>query len=360
MNFQHLQAVRQLNAARRVHRGIDAGFSALSQKLEAQYREEEEIFETILRLGVNGLTEAQHRTFRNTMSTTTGTQGGYTVPGTVSVSIADAMRQFSSMRRLSTVLVTGTGESRGYPTSDGRSEVGEQLDQNTQSNSQDVSFGSAAWNTYKYGSKVITVPIELIQDSSIDIGGFLERRIATRIGRITNTKFTVGTGTGEPLGIVPAATVGKTGAAGQTVTVTPDDLEDLMASVDAEYRESMQCAWMMNDSTLHAISKLKDTAGQPLKLVKWGSKATGEPTTLLGFPVETNPDMPVMAAGAKSILFGDFSTYKVRDVAEVRIIRMSDSAFTTKGQVGFIGFLRSGGTYADLGTAVRAYQNSAS
>jgi HK97 family phage major capsid protein len=126
------------------------------------------------------------------------------------------------------------------------------------------------------------------------------------------------------------------------------------------YRESPQCGWMMNDTTLRAIAKLKDSAGQPLKLVKYGNRRTGEPTTLLGFPVETNPDMPVMAANAKSILFGDFSTYVIRDVAQTVIYRMEDSPFALKGQVGFLGMSRHGGAYVDTGTAIRAYRNSAS
>ena len=87
--------------------------------------------------------------------------------------------------------------------------------------------------------------------------------------------------------------------------------------------------------------------------------ATIDPDTINGFPIITNPDMPLMAAGAKSILFGDFSTYVVRDLPALTIYRFNDSAYATKGQIGFLGIARAGGTYTDTGTAIRAYQNSA-
>lgn len=361
MNFHHMQAVRQLNNDRRVnaallHTGTGVDVNALSRGMQSTYQEQEEIFEKLLRSGPNSLSNPQ-RYFKNTMSTTSGPEGGFAAPLTVAIEIADALNQFSSVRRMATVVQTFAGENMTYPASDGRGQAGEQLGQNAASTLLDADFAAMALNTFKYGSKVITVPVELVQDSSIDFVSFLNRRIAARIGRVTNSKFTIGTGTGEPMGVVTAAAVGKTGAAGQVATVIFDDLEDLIGSVDAAHRESGKCGWMMNDATLRFIAKMKDSAGQPLKLVRYGNRALGEPTTLLGFSVETNPDMPVMAANAKSILFGDFSNYVVRDVAEIQVFRMTDSAFVNNGQIGFLGMARAGGAYVDLGTAIRAYRH---
>jgi HK97 family phage major capsid protein len=224
MNFQQIQAIRQLNAAR-ITNAILAGSD--SQKVQAQYCEHEALFERVLRNGYASLSNEQKTAIRNAMSTTTGSEGGYTAPTTVAVSIADALNRYSSVRRVATVMVTAKGENTGYPSSDGRSETGEQLGQNASSSLLDADFGSAPLNTFRYGSKVITVPIQLVQDTSIDLVGFLERRIAARLGRITNTKFTTGAGTTEPMGVATAAIVSKTGTTGQTTTVIHDDLEDL-------------------------------------------------------------------------------------------------------------------------------------
>lgn len=67
-----------------------------------------------------------------------------------------------------------------------------------------------------------------------------------------------------------------------------------------------------------------------------------------------------MAANAKSILFGDYKKYKIRDVMDLTLFRMTDSAFTLIGQVGFVAFMRSGGNLVDAGGAVKYYQNAAS
>ena len=75
----------------------------------------------------------------------------------------------------------------------------------------------------------------------------------------------------DPTGIVGAASVGRIGAAGQTMTVTDDDLEDLVFAVDEAYRLSPSCGWMMHEQTLRSIAKLKGPAGSPLQLVERGA-----------------------------------------------------------------------------------------
>ena len=67
-----------------------------------------------------------------------------------------------------------------------------------------------------------------------------------------------------------------------------------------------------------------------------------------------------MAASAKSIAFGDFSYYKIRDVMAIQMFRFTDSAYTKKGQVGFLAWMRSGGNFTDVGGAVKTFVNAAS
>lgn len=85
----------------------------------------------------------------------------------------------------------------------------------------------------------------------------------------------------------------------------------------------------------------------------------GAPDRLLGYEVVTNDDVAVMAANAKSIAFGDFSKFVIRDVAGSMIMRrFDDSAFALNGQVGFCGWIRSGSNLLDT-AAVKVYINSA-
>ena len=210
----------------------------------------------------NGLSANEWLKVQNTMSTTTPSEGGYSVPANVAREAISAMKDYSSMRSVATVITTETGNDMSYPTSDGTAEIGELIVQNATATDLDISFGIKPLPVYKYSSKVITVPFELLQDSNIDIEAYIKARFSERLGRIQNAYFTTGTGSGQPQGIVTAATSGKVGATGQTATVIYDDLIDLEMSVDAVYRRNAK--FMMNDLTLKAIKRLKDTAGAPI------------------------------------------------------------------------------------------------
>ena len=314
-----------------------------------------DLFSKWLRNGDRGMTSDDWQAIRNTMSTTTPAEGGYTVATEVATYVMDAMKAFGGMRQVATILRTDQGNPMTWPTSDGTTEVGEILAENASATDLDVSFNTKNLPVYKYSSKVVTVPIELLQDSNVDIEAFVRARIAQRLGRITNTHFTTGDGSSKPTGIIAAASVGKTGASGQTTTVTYADLVDLEHSVDPAYR--VNCKWMFHDTTLKALKKLLDTQNRPLWLPGISVK---EPDTILGYAYQINQDVATMAASAKSIAFGDLSKYVIRDVMAMTYYRFDDSAYAKKGQVGFLAFLRSGGNFMDVGGAVKLYQNAAS
>lgn len=317
------------------------------------------VFQKWLRGGEAALNAADMASIRNTMSTTTGSEGGFTVATEVARSVLDVLRQHGGMRRVANVIQTEGGNTINFPTSDGTSEVGEIVAENVQAAVANLVFGTRALSTFKYSSRTVAVPIELLQDSSIDVEALVRRRLATRLARITNAHFTTGTGTGQPQGVVPAVSVGKTGLTGQTTSVIFDDLVDLQHSVDPAYRELGNESFMMNDQTLRQIRKIRDGQNRPIFVPGYEVGVPGGvPDTLLGNRVIVNQDMANMAANARSILFGDFSFYTIRDVMEVTMFRFTDSVYATRGQVGFLAWSRHGGQMIDV-NAVRAYQNSA-
>lgn len=316
-------------------------------------------FWKLMRNGDKSLSQEDWGVLRNTMSVGTASQGGYTVPIEVATSVADALKEYGGMRSVAEVFRTATGSDINFPTSDGTSETGELIGENTTATAADPSFGVVTIKTYKFSSKIVAVPFELLQDSSVDIEAFIRGRMVTRLGRITNTKFTVGTGTGEPTGVVTAASSGKVGITGQTTTVIFDDLVDLVHSVDPAYRALGRCRFMLNDASLKVIRKLKDSQGRPIFLPGYDGLAGAMPDTILGYPVTINQDVVAMAANAKSILFGDFSFYKIRDAMDVSMFRFDDSAYIKLGQIGFLAWMRSGGNFVDVGGAVKYYANSA-
>lgn len=336
------------------HKEVKAG-----KKDTEDHLGEVQIFDKWMRRGERGLSQEQAQKFYNTMSTTTPGEGGYTVPTTISSNLIESLKAFGGMRSVATILNTDQGNPMNFPTSDSTSEVGEILAENAAAAVLDPSFGTVGLNCYKYSSKVVTVPIELLQDSSVDIEAFVRNLIVRRIGRITNQHFTTGTGTGQPRGVVTGAASGKVGTTGQTLTVIYDDLVDLQESIDDAYAQAGTCKFMMAQGSRKVIRKIKDTAGRPIWTPGYEAGMTvGAGDMLLGKEVVINNDMAAMAANAKSIVFGDFSKYIIRDALSVQLMRFDDSAFASKGQVGFLAFIRSGGNLVDTG-AVKYYQNSA-
>ena len=345
------------------------------------------VFKKWLQLGDKGMDEKDLGVIRQIMSTTTGSEGGFTVPSLISVRLFDAMRAYGAMRAVAEIIPTSDGKALSFPTSDGTSEVGEIVAQNANVAAQtDPVFGTVSLNVFKYSSRPVAAPIELLQDTIIDIEGFITRRLAQRLGRIGNQHFTTGTGAGaQPDGIVPRAQSGKVGATGQTVTIVYDDVVDLLHSVDPAYRTNM-AGFMAGDPMLRVLRKIKDTAGRPIWTPSYdggmrvglnvsngttkdsvanpnqGGYAAQDQAVvydyLLGYPMWVNNDMASPAANARTLIFGDFSYYKIRDAMGTEMYRFTDSAYTLKGQVGFLAFARMGGNLVDT-NAVKTYVHSA-
>lgn len=316
------------------------------------------LFDKWCRGGDNALNEDEWRAVRNTMSTTKDSEGGYTVPITVADSILDALKSYGGMRSVAEIIRTASGEAMNFPTSDGTSEEGEIVGENAAATDDDIEFSTKGLGVYKYSSKVVTVPWELLQDSSSDIEGFVRNRLQQRLGRITNRHFTVGTGTNQPTGLMVAAAVGKTGAVSAIPTITYDDLVDLEHSVDPAYRQN--ASWMFHDDMLKLVRKIKDGQDRPIFVPGYDQgNPGGAPDRLLNRNIAINQSVAAPAPGALSAAFGDFSYYKIRDVMAITLFRFTDSAYTKKGQVGFLAWMRSGGNLVDVGGAVKTFKNGA-
>ncbi len=319
-----------------------------------------ELYAKWLRGGDNALNAEEWTFIRNTMSTTTTTEGGYTVQSSVAATIVDALKAYGGMRSVANVISTSQGNPLSFPTSDGTSETGEWIAQNTTATAADPTFGTVALNVFKASSKIVAVPFELLQDSQVDIEAFVAGRLATRLGRVTNTGYTTGNGTTAPNGLITAATTGVTAsnATSQVTAIIYDSIIDLIHSVDPAYREGAK--FMMNDASVKVIRKIKDGQSRPLFVPGYEVGVPGgAPDTLCGYPIVVNQDVATMAASAKSIAFGQLDKYFIRDVMDVTLFRFTDSAYTKLGQVGFLAWMRTGGNLIAT-NAVRLFVNAAS
>jgi HK97 family phage major capsid protein len=154
-------------------------------------------------------------------------------------------------------------------------------------------FGQKQIDAYKL-TDLIRVSQELLQDSAFDLESYIAGRVCSAFGIAEEQAFCVGTGTNQPTGIFTAngGTVGVTSAA--TTAITADELISLVYALKSPYRRNAK--FLMNDSTVAAIKKLKDLNGAYM----WQSFCAGpvQPDRLLVYEIYTSPYVPTIAAGA--------------------------------------------------------------
>lgn len=303
-------------------------------------------FRAYMRGGFSGMTEEQRSLasprFQAAQGTGSGTAGGYTVPEGFYGQMISAELAFGGMIEAAFVFDTETGAPLPIPTDNDTANEGAILGENSQATEQDVSFGATTLNAHTYSSKLVRVANQLLQDNAFNLEAFLAGKLGTRLARIQNRHFTVGSGASQPTGIVGASTLGVTAAS--ATAIAADELIDLEHSVDPAYR--MNARYMMADSTLKAIKKLKDGEGRYL----WTSGlAFKEPDTINGHRYVINQHMAAIGGGNKSMLFGDFTKYFIRRVTGVQVLRLTER-YADYNQTGFLAFQRVDGNLVDAGT----------
>lgn len=216
----------------------------------------------------------------------------------------------------------------------------------------DDSFGQVSIGAYKLAT-MIKVSEELLNDSVFNLESYITREFARRIGNKEEEAFFVGDGTGKPTGLLNATGGGQVGVTAASATaITLDEVLDLFYSLKAPYRN--KAVFVMNDATIKAIRKLKDGNGQYL----WQpSIQAGTPDTILNRPLYTSAYVPTIEAGAKTVVFGDFSYYWLAD-RQGRVFKRLNELYAVTGQVGFIATQRVDGKLI-LPEAVKVLQQKA-
>ncbi len=284
----------------------------------------------------------------------TTTAGGFTVPTSFYDRLVEHMIEVSGIMSAGpTVLRTNSGENLQVPktTAHGTAAI---TAENAAISASDSTFGQVTLGSYKYG-RLVQVSRELVEDTAVDLLGYLARDCGRSLGNAFGAHAVTGTGSSQPSGVVTGSTLGVTGGAGVTGAFTADNLIDLFYAVISPYRSSPSCGWLMRDATIASMRKLKDNSNQYL----WQpSIQVGAPETLLGKPVYTDPNVAAVGLGAKSVIFGDMSTYFVRMVNGVRFERSDDYAFNTD-LVTFRAILRADGALVDTTGAVKHFIGNA-
>ena len=198
-----------------------------------------------------------------------------------------------------------------------------------------LTFGDATFDQIIIDAHKLHVAVkvteELLNDSMFDIENYLFDAFGKALANAEEDAFINGDGNGKPLGILAAAGGAQTGVTTASSTaITADEVINLVYSLKRPYRKN--AVFIMNDQTIAAIRKLKDGNG----MYMWQPALTaGEPDRLLGYPVHTSQFMPTIAAGAKTIAFGDFSYYNIGDRGSRSLGELRE-LFAGNGMVGFL------------------------
>lgn len=284
---------------------------------------------------------------RNALKIGEDTEGGYLVPDEFERQLIEALEEENIFRRLATIIQTSSGE-RKIPVVASKGEAS-WVDEEGPIPESDDKFGQATLGAHKLAT-MIKISEELLNDSAFNMPAYIAKEFGRRIGNREEESFLIGDGTGKPLGLLA-----DTGGAeiGVTVTsetdITLDNVLDLFYSLKAPYRRTSQ--FIMHDSTVKAIRKLKDANGQYL----WQpSIKEATPDTILSRPLYTSSYMPELGAGAKGIVFGDYRYYWIAD-RQGRVFKRLNELYAQTGQVGFLAWQRVDGRLI-LPEAVKALQ----
>lgn len=268
----------------------------------------------------------------NAMQEDTNSEGGYLVPTEFERVLYQARDAADPIFKLAGKITLGAKEKQvPYVSSEG---VATLIAEEGAYGLTDDAVGQVVFRAYKFG-RIIKVSDELIADSAFPLSNYLAESLGRSIGKCEAGYFWTGTGSSQPQGVITAGTVAVTTASNSAITA--DEIIDLYYSVPEEYREN--AVFVFNNATVAAIRKLKDSAGHYL----WAPGGNGYPDTLLGKPLYTSGNIPVIAASAKVGVFGDIGAcYKIAD-REGLEFKVLNELYAGNGQVGFRGMVRSDG-----------------
>ena len=271
---------------------------------------------------------------RNALQVGEDSEGGYLCPDEFERKLISALEEENVFRPLATKIQTSSGE-RKIPVITQKGEATWMEEEEAYTLSDDA-FGQIALSAYKVGT-AIKISEELLNDSVFDLPSYIAKEFARRIGAKEEEAFFVGDGKGKPTGIFNATGGAEDGTSTTGASITFDDVMELFYSLRSPYRK--KAVWVLNDSTVKALRKLKDNTGNYI----WSpSVQAGVPDTILNRPYKTSSYVPEIKAGNKCMAFGDFSYYWVAD-RQGRSFKRLNELFAMTGQVGFLASQRLDG-----------------
>jgi HK97 family phage major capsid protein len=306
-------------------------------------RSDQEIaFEAYLR---SGQPNSDLMQIERAQSVGTDTQGGYLVPDSLATRIIERRRSIGRIASIASTITTDSGEPLTFPTADDNNSAEIVPENSAPAGGADLVLGQKTLGAYKYdsvgaGALPLKVSFELAQDSAFPIETFVGDHLGRRIARKQARDFAIGSGSGEPQGLLTGAT-----SSDEIAGTVPTYAELLAATFvpDAEYLEDEAgVAWVMHPTILQGILGILDDNGRPLVNTSTDGISGRPARTLLGWPVLLEPSFPATWGDqAKTVVFGNVrEAYLIRYVKAVSLIVLRE-LYAINGQIAYMSWARA-------------------
>jgi HK97 family phage major capsid protein len=176
-------------------------------------------------------------------------------------------------------------------------------------------LSKSTFGAYSYRVSPIVISMELEQDSFEPVEDLLRDAFSVGYSMGIGADLALGTGSGEPLGIITAAT--DSGVTTDTGVIAEDDLVNVYFSLPRLHRVNPKTAWVFSDAQYELVRKITDSAGRPMLNI------VNDQEQLLGKKVLVSPAL----ASQSKFCLANLSQYVVRVATEsVRIRRTSEQS----------------------------------
>ena len=286
----------------------------------------------------------------------TDAKGGYLVPTDLERTVYHEMLAQPGVRYAGAQVVrTAEGNDRNLPIIKRPKKTGTlETAEGASVTAADLAASLITLGAYKY-SAMHDVTTELLQDSAINIEAEVSTSFSWQFANATNQRYTSGTGTAMPKGVLD----GITASSGNAVTgksktaINYLDLNSIVyaldpgyysPSVDAFAESRRGSSFMMHPTTFANILAQTGTDGHTIFPV---AQTMMQPRALLGYPVVFNVEYPKMDASKAVITFGSFyDHYVIRDAGSI-VVAVSPHSRFAEGIVQFRADIRTDGTIRD-------------
>ncbi len=254
----------------------------------------------------------EQRASNNTdMNITTPADGGYAVPVGHYQGIIAKRDELMIPQRVGVMNIPGIGATVNVPYDDGTANEFVSTAE-TVGFDQDAPVLNQAAMTLVLYSKKCTFSYQLLNDEDSRLMEFLNDYVGRALALTHNDLF-----------ITECLASGTAVALGAAAAVTAGDPETLSYAIKPEYLDN--CAFIMARATEGKIRKLTGNLYQYQATPANGSAPNPSPAQgggeLVGFPIFNSTKVPVVGAGNKSMLFGNFSRVGMREAPSLTFLR---------------------------------------